>query len=157
VHSVLDGMRHRIVKSAICAMVSVVVAIVVSTLAEVVENPRMMSHPIGLWDSAVGVAALYVVMPVIVLVLVTILRGVPSIGVSIGVAICWLTVIFVWWVHKPLAYYGVFPWSGFRRHYLEMLSVPISFGFAFGLCAWRLIGPKKEIRVIAGLMPQSGR
>ena len=141
---VLDLMRHRIVKSAICAMVSVIVAMVVYTVADLVGNPRMMSHPIWLWDFAVGVAILYVVVPVIILVLVTIFRGVPSIGVSIGVAICWLTVIFAWWVYKPLAYHGVFPWSGFRRHYLEMLPVPISFGFAFGLCARMLIGPKKR-------------
>jgi hypothetical protein len=137
-------MRHRIVKSAICAMVSVMVAMVVYSLADVVGNPRMMSHPIWLWDFAVGVAALYVMLPVIVLVLVTMLRGVPSIGVSIGVAICWLTIIFAWWVYKPLAYDGVFPWSGFRRHYLEMLPVSISFGFAFGLCARTLIFPKSN-------------
>jgi hypothetical protein len=141
---VFDLMRQRIAKSAICAIVSVIVAMVVYTVADLVGNPRMMSHPIWLWDLAVGVAILYVVVPVIILVLLTIFRDVPSTGVSIGVAICWLTVIFALWVYKPLAYHGVFPWSGFRRHYLEMLPVPISFGFAFCLCARMLIGPKKR-------------
>jgi hypothetical protein len=100
---VFDLMRQRIAKSAICAIVSVIVAMVVYTVADLVGNPRMMSHPICLWDLAVGVAILYVVVPVIILVLLTIFRDVPSTGVSIGVAICWLTVIFALWVYKPLA------------------------------------------------------
>jgi hypothetical protein len=137
-------MRQRIVKIAICAIVSVIVGTVAFTVVDVEGSPGMLSHPHWLWGIAMGGALFYVVIPVIILVLISIFRGVPSVGLSIVVAICWLTVIFAWWVYKPLAHYGVFPWWGFRRHYLEMLPVPLSFGFAFGICARALSGPNNS-------------
>lgn len=128
-------MTKRLAKVSLCALVAIIAGMVSCATVEAANSPGSWSHLEWLWNTALAGGLFYSVVPVSVLVLVAVLRPAPSAVGAILVPIVWLAVIFAWWARRPWLYYGEFPWSGFQRHFLGMLPVPLSIGFAFALCA----------------------
>ncbi len=140
----------RLCKIVLCALIALAIGMIASAVVQAAGSPDIWSNPEWLWDTALGSAVFYLAVPLAVLALVAVFRPIPSTALSVLVAVGWLTIVFAWWVHKPWAYYGEFPWWGFKRHYLDMLPVPLSFGLAFALCARKLLGPNQPLHPILG-------
>jgi hypothetical protein len=143
--SSLGPMVKRLANISLCVLIALVTGTVSYVAVEVAHSPGIWSHPDYLWSIAQVGALFYVAVPVAVLAVVAIVRPIPSIALSILVAVGWLTVIFAWWAYKPWVYHGEFPWFGFRLHYVGMLPVPLSIALAFALCARMLLGANNRL------------
>jgi len=126
----------------ICAFTALFVGVVVSATVEAMGNPNLLSHPGWLYEMTLASAVFYIAVPLVILSIVAISGRNVSTALSLLVAVGWLTVIFTWWAYKPWVVYGKFPWWGFKRHYLDMLPVSLSFGLAFTLCLRKTSVPK---------------
>jgi hypothetical protein len=143
--SSLGPMIKRLGKVLVCFLVALAVGIAACFAADAARSPGVWSHPEWLWTTALTDALFYVAVPLAALTLLAIFRPTLSTLLAVLVAVGWLTIVFAWWAYKPWVYYGQFPWSGFRQHYLGLLPVPLSFGLAFGLCARTILGPNNRL------------
>ena len=134
----------RFSKISLCAFVALVVGMAVFAAVDAGGSPAKWSRPEWLWSAALGGALFYVAVPLAVLVLIATFRSIPSTALSVLVAVSWLTIIFASWAYKPWVYYGEFPWWGFKRHYIGLLPVPLSFGLAFALCTRKILNPNRR-------------
>src|SRR5579864_4212209 len=133
-------MGKRLANTAICIFAAVVAGAVSDAAVEILRSPNILSRPEYLWEIVREDTFLYVALPVALLALGALFKPNRSFGLSILVPVGWLTVIFAWWVYKPLVHHGVFPWWGFRLHYLGMLPVSLSVGLVFALCTRMMVG-----------------
>ena len=142
--SSLGPMAKRLGKISLCVLITLVVSMISCIAVRGARSPGIWAHPHWLWSTAWTDSLFYVVVPLAALAIVAAFRPTLSTVLAVLIAIVWLTVICVWWAYKPWEYYGQFPWSGFRRHYLGLLPIPLSLGLSFGLCARAFLGPNNR-------------
>src|SRR4249919_182565 len=139
-------MIERLWKVAFCAFVALAIGMAMAAAIHAAGSPGTWSHPEWLWATAQAGGLFYVAVPLAALALATFFGRPPSTGFCLFVALAWFTMIFVWWAKKPWVYYGDFPWQGFKRHYLGMLPLPLSFGLAFAVCTRNVLGPNNSFK-----------
>jgi hypothetical protein len=144
-------MVKRLGNVSLCVLVTFVVSMVSCIAVDGARSPGIWAHPDWLWITALTDALFYVAVPLTVLALVAVFRPTLSTVLAVLVAVGWLTVICAWWAYKPWAYYGKFPWSGLRRHYLGLLPIPLSLGLSFGICARTFLGPNNRFERSRGV------
>lgn len=132
-------MIDRLLKLSLCAIVALTVGMATSAAEHLARHPGLWSKPDWIWNHAEGTAIFYLLAPLIVLGIVSLLGRAPSTGLSVLMAVAWLAIIFVKFEYKGWSHFGILPLSKFKL-YLGLLPAQMAFGLAFAICARRLLG-----------------
>jgi len=131
--------RMRIIRVCLCFAAAMVAGIAAAAAIQLAQHPAIWHRMNLLRDNAFGGGLFYALVPATILALVTLRGKVPSLPNTLLVCVVWLVLLFAMWAKKPIEVYGVFPWAGFRRHFIGLLPIPLASALAFSISCRKLL------------------
>jgi hypothetical protein len=131
--------RMRIIRICLCIAAAIIAGVAAAAAIQLAEYPGIWHRMNLLWDNAFGEGLFYALVPAMILALISLRGTAPSLPGTLLVCVAWLALLFAMWAKKPIEVYGVFPWTGFRRHFIGLLPIPLASALAFSICGRKLL------------------
>ena len=131
--------RTRIIRICLCFAAAITAGMAAAAAIQLAQHPPIWHRMNLLWDNALGEGLFCALVPAMILALISLRGKVPSLPSTLLVYVAWLALLFAMWAKKPIVVYGIFPWTGFRRHFIGLLPIPLASALAFSICGRKLL------------------